>query len=80
MADYQRLLEMWREEKKKRQEAEGELTIIKGIGNNSPEMKALQKENEKLKKDLTKEKLDREYDNSVHKQEIEDLIKGKFKR
>ncbi|MBC8308067.1 MAG: hypothetical protein H8E55_71450 [Pelagibacterales bacterium] len=55
MADYQRLLEMWREEKKKRQEAEGELTIIKGIGNNSPEMKALQKENEKLKKDLTKE-------------------------
>ena len=80
MADYQRLLEMWREEKKKRQEAEGELTIIKGIGNNSPEMKALQKENEKLKKDLTKEKLDREYDNSVHKQEIEDLMKGKFKR
>ena len=31
-----------KEEKKKRQEAEGELTIIKGIGNNSPEMKALQ--------------------------------------
>ena len=41
-ADYQTLLEMWRDEKKKRQEAEGELTIIKGIGNNSPEMKALQ--------------------------------------
>ena len=41
-ADYQTLLEMWRTEKKKRQEAEGELTIIKGIGNNSPEMKALQ--------------------------------------
>ena len=40
--DYQTLLEMWRTEKKKRQEAEGELTIIKGIGNNSPEMKALQ--------------------------------------
>ena len=80
MADYQRLLEMWREEKKKRQEAEGELTIIKGIGNNSPEMKALQKENEKLKKDLTKEKLDREYDNSVHKKEIEDLMRGKLKK
>ena len=41
--DYQTLLEMWRNEKKKRQEAEGELTIIKGIGNNSPEMKALKK-------------------------------------
>ena len=40
--DYNKLLEMWRDEKKKRQEAEGENTIIKGIGNNSPEMKALQ--------------------------------------
>ena len=29
--------------KKRAEEAEGELTIIKGIGNNSPEMKALQK-------------------------------------
>ena len=28
--------------KKRAQEAEGENTIIKGIGNNSPEMKALQ--------------------------------------
>ena len=28
--------------KKRAQEAEGELTIIKGIGNTSPEMKALQ--------------------------------------
>ena len=37
---YQTLLEMWRTEKKKRQEAEGENTIIKGIGQNSPEMKA----------------------------------------
>ena len=41
-ANYQTLLEMWRTEKKKREEAEGELTIIKGIGNNSPEMKTLQ--------------------------------------
>ena len=32
---------MWRAEKKRAQEAEGELTIIKGIGNNSPEMKEL---------------------------------------
>ena len=42
MKDYNELLEMWRQEKKKRQEAEGELTIIKGIGNTSPEMKDLQ--------------------------------------
>ena len=42
MNNYNELLEMWRQEKKKRQEAEGELTIIKGIGNNSPEMKSLQ--------------------------------------
>ena len=55
MSDYQKLLEMWREEKQKRQ-------------------------NEKLKKDLNTEKSDREYDKSVHKQEIEDLMKGKFKK
>ena len=40
--NYSTLLEMWRKEKKKREEAEGENTIIKGIGQNSPEMKALQ--------------------------------------
>ena len=34
---------LWREEKKKRQEAEGETTIVKGIGMNSPEMIELQK-------------------------------------
>ena len=34
---------MWREEKKKRQEAEGETTIVKAVGQHSPEMKLLQK-------------------------------------
>ena len=43
---------MWREEKKKRQEAEGETTIVKGIGMNSPEMKLLQGEVEALKTQL----------------------------
>ena len=80
MADYKRLLEMWREEKKKRQEAEGENTIIKGIGNNSPEMKALLKENETLKADLARAKEDRQFDNLVHKKEIEDLMRGKLKK
>ena len=35
--------------KKRAEEAEGENTIIKGIGQNSPEMKALQKENYQIK-------------------------------
>ena len=52
MTEYNELLEMWKEEKKKRQEAEGELTIIKGIGNTSPEMKTLHKKNQELKKEI----------------------------
>ena len=66
---------LWREEKKKRQEAEGELTIIKGVGNNSPEMKALQKEAEELKEDLARAKEDHQYDNLVHQKELKDLRK-----
>ena len=66
---------MWREEKKRRQEVEGENTIIKGIGNNSPEMKALQKEIEEVKADLAREKENRQYDNLVHHKEIEQLLK-----
>ena len=73
--NYNKLLEMWREEKKIRQEVEGENTIIKGIGNNSPEMKALQKEIEEVKADLAREKENRQYDNLVHHKEIEQLLK-----
>jgi len=101
--NYNKLLEMWRNEKKKREEAEGELTIIKGIGNNSPEMKTLQikiKElegtlgsaqdindtqqrdisklqlsMEEVKADLAREKEDRQYDNLVHKRELERHLK-----
>ena len=51
-ASYDELLTMWRDEKEKREEAEGELTIIKGIGNNSPEMKSLQAQVEELKKEI----------------------------
>ena len=58
MSDYNKLLEMWREEKRKREEAEGENTIIKGIGQNSPEMKALRKENEELRKEMDELKAD----------------------
>ena len=73
--NYNKLLEMWRDEKKKRQEAEGELTIVRGIGQNSPEMKALQKEVEEIKADLAREKEDRQYDNLVHQQELNKLFK-----
>ena len=101
--NYNKLWEMWRDEKKKRQEVEGENTIIKGIGQNSPEMKALQNKikelegtlgsaqdindsyqrdisklqlnMEEVKADLAREKEDRQYDNLVHKQELERHLK-----
>ena len=40
--------------KKRIQELEGELSIIKGIGNNSPEMRALKKELHEVKDDNVK--------------------------
>ena len=60
---------------KRAQEAEGEVTIVKGIGQNSPEMKALQKENEEFKKDLAQAKEDHQYDNLVHAKELEKALK-----
>ena len=59
--------------KKRAEEAEGENTIIKGIGQNSPEMKALQKEVEELKAELARAKEDHQYDNMVHQKELESL-------
>ena len=44
-------------------------------GKTSPEMKALQKEVEKLKADLALAKEDHQYDNLVHQKELEDLGK-----
>jgi len=61
--------------KKRVEEAEGENTIIKGIGLNSPEMKALQKENYNLKKELEMEKEDHQYDNLVHENELKKMNK-----
>ena len=58
---------------KRAQEAEGENTIIKGIGQNSPEMKTLQKEVEQLKAELARAKEDHQYDNLVHQRELESL-------
>ena len=59
--------------KKRAEEAEGEVTIVKGIGQNSPEMKALQKEVEELKAELARAKEDHQYDNLVHQRELESL-------
>ena len=61
--------------KSRAQEAEGETSIVKAVGANSPEMKALQKENEELKANLTRAKEDHQFDNLVYKKEIESLGK-----
>jgi regulator of replication initiation timing len=59
--------------RKRAEEAEGEVTIVKGIGQNSPEMKALQKEVEELKAELARAKEEHQYDNMVHQKELNDL-------
>ena len=73
--DLKRLDDENKKLKKRVEEAEGENTIIKGIGLNSPEMKALQKENEELKADIARAKEDHQYDNLVHEKEIQKLLK-----
>ena len=60
---------------RKTQEAIGEMTIVKGIGMNSPEMKKAKKEIDKLKADLARAKEDHQYDNLVHKKELIKLMK-----
>jgi len=64
---------------RKTQEAIGEMTIVKGIGMNSPEMKKAKKEIEQLKKDLAQAKEDHQYDNLIHAKEIKKIRKGKKK-
>ena len=75
--------------KKKVREAEGELSIIKGIGNNSPEMRALQERVkelgrinklhqelvEQVKAELARAKEDHQYDNLVHAEELRKALK-----
>ena len=73
--DIDRIREENKKLKKRVEEAEGENTIIKGIGLNSPEMKALQKENEELKADLARAKEDHQYDNLVHENELKSFRK-----
>ena len=59
--------------KKRAQEAEGELTIIKGIGNTSPEMKLLQAEVEALKTQLHTDRAEYQKELDRIKKENNDL-------
>ena len=61
--------------KRVKDEAVGEMTIVKGIGMNSPEMKKAKKEIEQLKADLARAKEDHQFDNLVHKKELIKLMK-----
>jgi len=54
--------EKYKKEHKLRQEAEGETTIVKGIGQNSPEMKAAKKEINDLKETLKSRDYTRQHD------------------
>jgi len=62
---------------RKTQEAIGEMTIVKGIGMNSPEMKKAKKEIEQLKKDLAQAKEDHQFDNLIHAKELKEIRKKK---
>ena len=78
--EYNTLLEMWREEKTKRREAEAKLNKSedRGEGDLTLQIEKLTKENEELKKALARSEDDREYDKMIHKRELEDLFKGKY--
>ena len=65
--------------KRVKDEAVGEMTIVKGIGMNSPEMKKAKKEIEQLKKDLAQAKEDHQFDNLIHAKEIKEIRKEKKK-
>ena len=56
-------------------DAEGETSIVKAVGLNSPEMRQAKAEIEKLKADLARAKEDHQYDNLVHQNELKSLGK-----
>jgi len=81
---YEDLLEMWRNEKKKRQEAEEALTkALAGDHRVAESDKIIMKkveEIENLKAELARAEEDRQYDNLVHQRELADLFKGKYEK
>ena len=56
-------------------ELEGEISIIKGIGMNSPEMREAKARIEELKADLARAKEDHQYDKLVYENELRALKK-----
>ena len=56
-------------------ELEGEISIIKGIGMNSPEMREAKARIEELKADLARAKEDHQYDKLVYENELRSLKK-----
>ena len=69
--DYHRYWKnMYEKEHKLRQEAQGETTIVKGIGMNSPEMKALKEKNQELRKEICELR----NDNRQLSKQIEDQV------
>ena len=64
-----------KKEHKLRLDAELETSLVKAVGQNSPEMKAAKKEVEELKADLARAKEDHQFDNLVHKRELEKMRK-----
>ena len=79
--NYNKLLEMWRDEKQKREKAEDRIKELENSLSIALDIndKYQRGENE-LKADLARAKEDREYDNLVHKRELADLFKGKYEK
>ncbi len=82
--DHATLLEMWREEKTKRIEAEEALTkALTGdhrVAESDKIIMTKVEEIEELKAALARAEEDRQYDKLVHERELADLFKGKYEK
>jgi len=79
--DYNKLLEMWRDEKQKREKAEDRIKELENSLSIALDIndKYQRGENE-LKAELARAEEDRQYDALVHKRELADLFKGKYEK
>ena len=86
--NYNKLLEMWREEKQKREKVEDKIKELEGTLGSAQDINdsyqrdisKLQQSVEEVKAELAREKEDRQYDDLVHKRELADLFKGKYEK
>jgi len=75
---YDQLLQMWREEKKKREKAEDRIKELENSLSIALEINdKYQREENKLKAELARAKEDHQYDNLVHQKELKKLLKWK---